>query len=105
MGASRFYENAGEAVAKFWWEKVGGGGGESPSGVTATTTAGWLNMRAGPGVSYQILDVLPKGTVVPVIGRTTSGGWIQVVHEGVTGWISAYYTTISGDLNSVPVTG
>ncbi len=100
-----YYEDAGQAVAKFWWEKVDGSGVGGPTAVTATTTAGWLNMRAGPGVSYQIIDVLPKGTVVPVVGRTSTGTWIQVVNEGVTGWISAYYTTVSGDLNALPVTG
>jgi hypothetical protein len=100
-----YFEDAGQAVAKFWWEKIDGGGVGGPTGVTATTIAGWLNMRAGPGTSYQILDVLRRGTVVPVVGRTSTGRWIQVVHESVTGWLSTPYTTVNGDLNSVPVTG
>jgi len=100
-----YYENAGQAVAKFWWEKIGGGSSESPTGITATTTAGFLNMRSGPGVSYEIIDVLPRGTVAPVIGRNSSGAWLQIVNEAVTGWISANYTTISGDLDALPVTG
>lgn len=99
-----YFENTHVAVAKFWWEKIGGGTG-GPTGVTATTTAYWLNMRSGPGVGYTILTVLPKGTVVPVIGRNTSSTWLQVVHQGQTGWISKAYTTVSGNITSVPITG
>lgn len=103
-----FYENAHHAVAKFWWENITGGTngtGEGPTGVSATTTAGWLNMRAGPGTDYQILDVLRHGTIVPVVGRTSTSRWIQVIHDGATGWLSTPYTNVTGDLNSVPVTG
>jgi MSHA biogenesis protein MshQ len=98
-----FFENTELATAKFWWEQTGDGGG--PTGVSATTTAYWLNMRAGPGTTYTILDVLPRGTNVPVVGRTSTGRWIQVIYEGTTGWLSAPYTSVHGDLNSVPVTG
>lgn len=101
------YENAHDAVAKFWWENItsGGSGGGDPTDVTATVKAGYLNMRSGPGIEHSIIDVLKGGTTMPVVGRTTSGRWIQVVHDSVTGWVSAPYTTISGDLTSVPVTG
>jgi uncharacterized protein YgiM (DUF1202 family) len=100
-----YFENTEVATAKFWWERTDGGEGGGPTGVTATTTAYWLNMRAGPGTTYTILHVLPRGTVLPIVGRTSSGGWIQVVYQSTTGWVSTYYTTVSGDLNSVPVTG
>ncbi len=100
-----YFENTEVATAKFWWERTDGGEGGGPTGVTATTTAYWLNMRAGPGTTYTILHVLPRGTLLPIVGRTSSGGWIQVVFQSTTGWVSTYYTTVSGDLNSVPVTG
>lgn len=100
-----FFENTELATARFWWEQTSGGGGGGPTGVTATTNAYWLNMRAGPGTTYPILDVLPRGTNVPVIGRTSTGRWIQVIFQSTTGWLSTPYTTVHGELNSVPVTG
>jgi hypothetical protein len=101
-----YFENTELATAKFWWETTSGGGTPpSPTGVAATTTAYWLNFRAGPATSYPILDVIPKGTMVPVVGRISNNGWLQVNYAGATGWISTYYTTVQGDLNSVPVTG
>jgi MSHA biogenesis protein MshQ len=99
-----FYENTELATAKFWWERTSDGGG-GPTGVTATTTAYWLNMRAGPSTSYSIMDVLPRGTNVSVVGRTSTSRWIQVIYQSTTGWLSTPYTTVHGDLNSVPVTG
>ena len=99
-----YFENTEIATAKFWWESTTGAAAP-PSGVFATTKAGYLNFRAGPGVEFEILDVLPFGTKVPVIGRIASNRWIQVDNSGVPGWISRFYTTVTGDLNSVPVTG
>ncbi|HET6446023.1 MAG TPA: PA14 domain-containing protein [candidate division Zixibacteria bacterium] len=100
-----YFENTELATAKFWWETTSGGGSPPPSGVAATTTAYWLNFRAGPSTSYDILDVLPQGTTLPVYGRIATNRWIYVDYMGVLGWISRYYTTINGDLNSLPVTG
>lgn len=98
-----YFEQTGLAVAKFWWEKIGGGG-SGPTGASATTLAFWLNMRSGPGTNYTILTALPRGTTVPVVGRTSTSRWIQVVYRGTTGWLSTPYTTVHGDLNSVPIT-
>ena len=100
-----YFEDKGVAVAKFWWEGAGSGGPVGPTSVAATTTAYWLNFRTGPGTTYQIITALPKGTNVPVVGRTSTSRWIQVVNQGVTGWVSTYYTTVHGDLATVPVTG
>jgi hypothetical protein len=99
-----YFEHTEIATAKFWWESTSGSGTTPSSGVSATTKAYWLNFRAGPGTQYEILNVLPRGTTVPVIGRTSSSSWIQVDYMGVPGWISTGWTTVNGDLNSVPVT-
>jgi hypothetical protein len=101
-----YFENTELATAKFWWETTSGGAVQPPpaSGVMATTTAYWLNFRTGPGTSNSIITVLPKGTVVPVVGRNADTTWLQVNYNGVTGWISRYYTTVQGDLGAVPVT-
>ena len=75
----------------------------SGDGVRATTQAN-LRLRSGPGTTHQILDVLPFGTSVSVIGRNASGDWIQVTYQGRTGWVAAWLTTISGgNFNALPV--
>ena len=97
-----FYENAGNAVAKFWWEK-NSAPEVSPGDVTANVLTYSLNLRAGPSTTYQILKKMPRYMSVPVIGRTSTNLWVQVVYQGVTGWSWAPYMAINGDLNSVPV--
>jgi hypothetical protein len=100
-----YYENAGDAVAKLKWERnSGSGSGSGPTGVTATVRTHSLNLRAGPSTSYEILNKMPRYMAVPVIGRTSTNLWLQVVYQGETGWSWAPYMSVSGDLNSIPVT-
>lgn len=75
----------------------------APTAVSATTFAN-LRLRSGPGTGFQILDVVPNGTTLPIIARNASSDWVQVTYQGQTGWMAAWYTTISGGtLGSVPV--
>ncbi len=99
-----YFENTGDAVARFSWEQRAGGE-SSPTGVTATVRAGRLNMRQGPSTAYDIITRLPWGTVVPVVGRTADSSWLQITYQGASGWIWAAYTSISGSLASAPVSG
>ncbi len=64
-----------------------------------------LNVRAGPGVTYPVLDVLIPDQQVPVIGRHTPSGWWQVrLDSGLVGWVSgkAAYVRVRGDTSGVP---
>lgn len=54
------------------------------------TTAN-LNLRSGPGTSYSILAVIPKGTKVNVI--SVSGNWAKVTYSGKQGYASISYLT------------
>nr|MBN1228223.1 SH3 domain-containing protein [Anaerolineae bacterium] len=74
------------------------------SGVTATTTVD-LRMRSGPGTSYDALGFVPYGTTVPVLNRNEAANWLYVSYAGREVWIAAWYTEISGSLNSVPTPG
>ncbi|HSM58822.1 MAG TPA: LysM peptidoglycan-binding domain-containing protein [Candidatus Sulfomarinibacteraceae bacterium] len=74
----------------------------APTGIQATTQAN-LRLRSGPSTNNEILTVLPYGTTVPVQARNQAGDWIQVTYQGRVGWMAAWYTSISGDLNTVPV--
>lgn len=85
----------------------------TPAGVTATATnagpmltvhAGGepqVNVRAGPGRSYDIVGTLVIGQWVPALGRTPGGDWIEISYAGAPGgiaWIYAYLTDVTGEL-------
>jgi hypothetical protein len=71
-----------------------------PIGSTLATTGG-LNLRKGAGTSFAILHVMPLGTRVVTINRTTAvNGFFNVTHNGVSGWASGTYLK----LVSSPVT-
>ncbi len=66
---------------------------------TATTTAP-LNLRSGPGSSYSVVTVLPKGVTVTVLGKPNSS-WYKVSYTGSigttwTGYVGASYLSVSG---------
>jgi uncharacterized protein YraI len=76
----------------------------STSGVTAQVAgASYLNVRSGPGVSYEILTVTRRGDTFPVSARNADNSWIRVNIGGGVGWVSSYYTSITGNLNALPI--
>jgi Tol biopolymer transport system component len=64
-----------------------------------------LNVRAGPGAGYARLATLAADDVVAVVGRSAGGSWLQLALDaGASGWASAYYLVVDGDIDSLPVT-
>ena len=51
--------------------------------VGVTTAA--ANLRAGPGVEYSAIQVLPKGTQIHLCGPMDNGGWeaVALVTDGI----------------------
>jgi len=49
-----------------------------------------LNMRSGAGVSYKVVAVLKKNSVVKTTGKA-SDNWLQVKSGNSTGWVSKSY--------------
>ncbi len=86
---------------------IGGGGGPSPtvpedtdsgteSGAAGTATVnGSLNLRASASTSSQIIDVMPGGVQVQVLGPRQNG-FAQVTYNGSQGWAFEQYLTIGG---------
>ena len=64
-------------------------GSSSSSAKTMTVTASYVNMRAGGGLSYSVVKVLPRGTVVTVVTR--GNYWTRVNYKGTLGWIKNTY--------------
>ena len=69
------------------------------------TTQDYASLRAGPGMNFERLAVVPPAVTLPVIGRTPTGRWIQVEYEGQRGWIIYWLLVWSGDLASAPLDG
>ena len=58
--------------------------------VTVNTASGRLNVRSGPGTSYERTDILTKGETVLFLRH--SSGWSRILYHGVkTGYVSAQY--------------
>jgi dipeptidyl aminopeptidase/acylaminoacyl peptidase len=56
---------------------------------TLTVVAAALNVRSGPGVIYDAIDVLLQGEQVAIIGHDPASGWWQVqLPGGASGWVS-----------------
>ncbi|RLD08587.1 MAG: hypothetical protein DRI56_05290 [Chloroflexota bacterium] len=60
-----------------------------------------INVRSGPGVNYPQVGVLINREVVPAIGKSAGGSWIQIVYlgapEGVA-WVYAPLVRVTGEL-------
>ena len=60
---------------------------------SATVTGSEVNMRSGPGLSYEVIDCLPRGAEVTVLNRSNSN-WYAVSYNGSEGFMSSGYLSI-----------
>jgi hypothetical protein len=74
--------------------------------VTITAASGNLYIRRGPGLPYNQIGVLSKGTSAIIIGQDILSRWvqIQVPDKDYTGWVSIMttFSSIEGDLSTIP---
>ena len=55
---------------------------------TLTITAPQANVRAGPGLTYQVLMAAPQGAIFPLLA--SQSGWHQIrLEDGREGWVAA----------------
>nr|MBN1228118.1 SH3 domain-containing protein [Anaerolineae bacterium] len=62
-----------------------------------------LRIRSAPTTDSTSLGQVFHGTELPVLGRNEAASWVLIEHDGVRGWIAAWYTTIYGNLYDAPV--
>ncbi|NIO70086.1 MAG: SH3 domain-containing protein [Anaerolineae bacterium] len=77
----------------------------APSRLIAIVTASALNVRTGPSMAYPIVGGLSLGDSVEVVGKNTTGDWLQIAHPSGSddqGWIAAAYADLTGSLAAVP---
>lgn len=76
------------------------GGSTTAPNLTAQVTVSGLNLREGPGTSFNTLGNIPAGTEVTVISRSEDGAWWYVCclpGTETTGWVSAQLLTPNFD--------
>ena len=55
-----------------------------------------LNLRVGPGTTYGVIDVIPYGEPVVVLGCLEDWYWCDVEWFGLRGWVAAQYLVEPG---------
>ena len=60
--------------------------------VSTGTPGGFLNLRAGPGMAYGVLQVLQEGQRVTLL---QAGTWYQVQAGGAVGWIHSHFCEVT----------
>ncbi len=61
-----------------------------------------LNLRVGPDTGYGVIDVIPYGDPVHVLGCLNGVEWCDVEWYGLRGWVAAYYLVQPGTLVYLP---
>lgn len=60
-----------------------------PMGTLQTQDGGDIRVRTGPGTGFSILDQVPSGTRVEILGFEYNQAWVEVrLPDGRTGWVS-----------------
>ncbi len=74
--------------------------------VTITAATGNIFIRRGPGLPYNPIGVLRKGTSAQIIAQDVLSDWVQIniPDSDATGWVSiqTIYSKIDGDLGQLP---
>jgi uncharacterized protein YraI len=65
-----------------------------------------LNVRSGPGTSFEPITTVGRGQIVELLGRNNDSTWLKIrTPGGIVGWASARYLDTSYPLSSLPVVG
>jgi uncharacterized protein YraI len=81
-----------------------GGGAGSGAGNSAVVIQ-QLNIRSGPGTSFNTLGILNANDVVSLSGRNRDGSWFQIAFPDgpdVKGWINAAFVKAQ-DVDTLPI--
>ena len=70
--------------------------GASPLWSPAMTAVD-LNLRAGPGIGYEVLAVMPPGAEVSALTEEPQNGFVRVRYGDLEGWASTAYLVVGGE--------
>lgn len=72
------------------------------TGLTLTATA-TINVRSSPSRAGAVLGLLPRGGQAEIIGRNSTGTWIEVDYNGNIGWVSRSFVELPVPVTDLPV--
>ena len=75
----------------------------TPSGYTLSVRSASQNVRSGPGLNFDVIGQLPRGTRARILGATTDYSWLVIDFQGQLGWLAAYLVDTFGNRNLVPL--
>ncbi|MEZ4675435.1 MAG: SH3 domain-containing protein [Caldilineaceae bacterium] len=73
----------------------------TPEGLMATVTVVRLNVRQGPGTTYDVLGVVASGQTLRVLARNEAGDWWQICclpGSNRSGWVASQFLQANFDL-------
>ncbi len=73
-------------------------------GVELTVTSAFLNVRSGPGTTYDIIGRLTCGQKVVADARTTDGSWYRINYNGRQAFVFAQFAAPNGTCNAAGAT-
>lgn len=68
----------------------------TPAPASFTVTGATLNVRSGPGTSYNTLGQIRQGQTFPITGKNSAGNWWQFDYNGRAGWVSGQLVRVTG---------
>ena len=76
---------------------------KTADGPLAITTPAILNVRAGPGLDYEIFTTVPKRTQATIVGIGPNAKWYMVTLDALIrpAWVYSALTTVKGFLGGV----
>lgn len=75
----------------------------TPSGYTLTIQSAVQNVRNGPGLQFEVIGQLRRGTQARVLGATPDYAWLVIDFRGQWGWLASYLVATFGNRNLLPV--
>ena len=71
--------------------------------LTGSTLVGTVNLKLRVRPYADVLDVIPAGQDVPVLGRSEDFNWALVNYNGQQGWVGSWLATYSSVFEDLPV--
>ncbi len=86
---------------------IGGAAVDAQDDDISATIYQTVNVRSGPGATYEIVAQVSEGATVTVNGREGDGSdWLRVtLADGKTGWVPAYVLILQADPTELPIVG
>ncbi len=81
-------------------------GMDMPAGTAhVVVNTSYLNLRSGPGASYDVVAVLPGGTTLEADAMLHDGSWIRVMSSAGTGFVRSSYVAARGNFAGITILG